>query len=108
MRVSIELFGMDDSTYQGEPTPPVGLGGRDPMDSEGSGSDQNAIRHCSRGLVQRKYIEIEETSQVYIATDSGGPRISFKRGGQWSIENVKHYFVVLASCNNSKRENILH
>lgn len=62
IRVSIALFGMDGSTFQGEPTPPVGLCGRDPMDSEVNGSDQNAIRHCSCGLVPRKYIEIGETS----------------------------------------------
>ena len=42
-RVSIELFEMDDVSYQGEATPLAGLSGRGPMESQTSGSDHDAF-----------------------------------------------------------------
>ncbi|KAJ8617997.1 hypothetical protein MRB53_014183 [Persea americana] len=47
-RVSIELFEMDDVSYQGEATPLAGLSGRGPMESQTSGSDHDALRLFSR------------------------------------------------------------
>ena len=64
---------MDEFSYQGEPTPLAGLSGRDPMESEASGSDHDALRRSSRGLIPKKYFEIEGTSYAYIVTDEDEP-----------------------------------
>ena len=48
-RMSIELFEMDNFSYQREPTPLAGLSGRDPMESRASGSDYDAFRRSCRG-----------------------------------------------------------
>ena len=73
-RVSIELFEMDDFSYQREPIPLAGLSGRDLMESQASGRDHDALRRSSRGFIPKKYFEIEGTSYAYIVTDEDKPR----------------------------------
>ncbi|XXG84444.1 hypothetical protein AAC387_Pa10g1957 [Persea americana] len=101
-RLSIELFEIDDVSYQGEPTPLAGLSGRDLMESQASGSDHDALRRSSHGFIPNKYFEIEGTSYAYIVTDEDEPR-----SYQEAMESVNSKEWMLAMNNeiSSMRKN---